>query len=50
MLAETVEIVSERTMASHMYMYSRYAIAEFGFFPEKQYYAIEVADTIGAIV
>jgi hypothetical protein len=39
MLAESVEITSERTMAPRLYMYSRYAVTEFGFFPEKQYMA-----------
>lgn len=44
MLAEQVEITSERTMAPHMYLYSRYAVTEFGFFPEKQYLAIHVTN------
>lgn len=44
MLAEQVEITAERTMAPHLYLYSRYAIAEYGFFPQKQYLAIHVHD------
>lgn len=44
MLAENVEVTSERTMAPHLYLYSRYAIGEYGFFPEKQYLAIHVKD------
>lgn len=49
MLAETVEIVSEKTMAPRLYMYSRYAVTEFGHFPEKQYLAIKVEDVSGIL-
>ena len=44
MLAENVEVTSERTMAPHLYLYTRYAIGEYGFFPQKQYMAIHVED------
>lgn len=44
MLAQDVQITSENTMAPHLYLYSRYAINEYGFFPEKQYLAIHVND------
>jgi hypothetical protein len=50
MLAESVEVVSEKNMAPHMYMYSRYAITEFGYFPEKQYMAIKVEDVNGLLL
>lgn len=43
-LAQNVEIVSEATMGHTMYMYSRYAVAELGWFPEKQYLAMKVYD------
>lgn len=49
MLAESVEVVSEKNMAPHLYMYSRYAIAEFGYFPQKQYLAIKVEDENGLL-
>lgn len=49
MLAENVEVVSERTMAPHLYMYSRYAVGTFGFFPHKQYMAIKVEDVNGIL-
>lgn len=41
-LAETVSIIAEGTMANKMLMNSRYAVAEVGFAPETQYYAFEV--------
>jgi hypothetical protein len=50
MLAESVEIISEKTMAPRLYMYSRYAVTEFGFFPEKQYMAIKVEDIDGILL
>lgn len=43
-LARNVEITSEATMGHTMYMYSRYAVAELGFFPERQYLAMKVYD------
>jgi len=49
MLAESVEITSEKTMAPRLYMYSRYAVTEFGFFPHKQYMAIKVEDASGIL-
>lgn len=49
MLAEQVEVVSERTMAPHMYLYSRYAVGTFGFFPHKQYMAIKIEDVNGIL-
>jgi len=49
MLAESVEITSEKTMAPRLYMYSRFAICEFGFFPEKQYMAIKIEDESGIL-
>lgn len=49
MLAESVEITSEKTMAPRLYMYSRYAVTEFGFFPEKQYMAVKVEDVNGVL-
>jgi len=50
MLAESVEIISEKTMAPRLYMYSRYAVTEFGYFPEKQYMAIKIEDVDGILL
>lgn len=50
MLAESVEVTAERTMAPHMYMYSRYAIVDFGYFPEKQYFCIKIEDNAGLLL
>lgn len=49
LLAESVEIISEATMGPRLYMYSRYAITEFGFFPEKQYLAVKMYDPNGIL-
>lgn len=49
MLAESVEVVSEKNMAPHLYMYSRYNVTEFGHFPEKQYMALKVEDVNGLL-
>jgi len=49
MLAESVDIISENTMAPTMYLYSRYAINEFGFYPSKQFMAIKVEDASGIL-
>lgn len=49
MLAENVEVTSEKTMAPRLYMYSRYAVCDFGFFPEKQYMAIKIEDNSGIL-
>ena len=43
-LAQSVELVPEATFGHTMYMYSRYAVAELGHFPEKQYLAMKVYD------
>lgn len=48
-LAQTVDIVSEATFGQTMYMYSRYAVAELGFYPEKQYLSVKCFDPIGII-
>lgn len=49
MLAESVEIVSEKTMGPRLYLYSRYAVVQFGFFPEKQYLTIKTYDPAGIL-
>lgn len=48
-LADTVQIQSEGTMAPKMLVNSRYAIAEIGFYPEAQYYTFVVGSEFGLI-
>lgn len=44
LLAQNIQIISEATMAPTLELRSRYAIAEVGYFPEKQYMAMRVID------
>lgn len=46
-LADTVSITAEGTMAPKMLVNSRYAIAEAGFFPEAMYYTFAVRNDFG---
>lgn len=46
-LADTVSITAEGTMAPKMLVNSRYAIADAGFFPEKMYYTFAVNSDFG---
>lgn len=48
-LADTVSITAEGTMAPKMLVNSRYAIAELGFYPETQYYTFCVGSEFGLI-
>lgn len=48
-LADTVSITAEGTMAPKMLVNSRYAIADAGFFPEAQYYTFCVSSDFGLI-
>lgn len=48
-LADTVSITAEGTMAPKMLVNSRYAIAEIGFYPETQYYTFAVGSEFGLI-
>ena len=41
-LADTVSITAEGTMAPKMLVNSRYAIADAGFYPELQYYTFSI--------
>jgi hypothetical protein len=47
LMAQSVSIISEATFAPRMLLRSRYAIADVGFFPEKQYMTIKVSDKKG---
>ncbi len=48
-LADTVQIVAEGTMAPKFLVNSRYAIAEIGFYPELQYLTFAVGSQFGLI-
>ena len=45
LMAQSISVISEATFAPRMLLRSRYAIADVGFFPEKQYMTIVVTDT-----
>jgi hypothetical protein len=44
LMAQSISVISEATFAPRMLLRSRYAIADVGFFPEKQYMTIVVTD------
>ena len=44
LMAQSISVISEATFAPRMLLRSRYAIADVGFFPEKQYMTIRVLD------
>ena len=48
-LADTVSITAEGTMAPKMLVNSRYAIADAGFYPEKMYYTFAVGSEFGLL-
>lgn len=48
-LADTVSITAEGTMAPKMLVNSRYALAQAGFYPETQYYTFAVSVTSGLV-
>lgn len=44
LMAQSISIISEATFAPRMLLRSRYAVAEVGWYPQKQYMTIKVAD------
>ena len=48
-LADQLSLITEGTMAPKMMVNSRYAIADIGFFPEKNYYTFTVSSDFGLI-
>lgn len=44
LMAQSITVISEATFAPRMLLRSRYALADVGFFPEKQYMTIVVTD------
>jgi hypothetical protein len=50
LMAQSISLLSESTFAPRMLIRSRFAIADTGFFPEKQFMAIHVTDTKGVLI
>ena len=47
LMAQSISIISEATFAPRMLLRSRYAVAEVGWFPQKQFMTIKVIDAAG---
>jgi len=45
LMAQSISLLSEATFAPRMLLRSRYAIAELGWYPQKQYMTVRVVDT-----
>lgn len=50
LMAQSISLISEATWAPRMLIRSRYAVADVGFFPEKQFMAIHVTDEGGYLI
>ena len=50
LMAQSISLISEATWAPRMLIRSRYAVADVGFFPEKQFMAIHVTDNAGYLI
>ena len=50
LMAQSISLISEATWAPRMLIRSRYAVADIGFFPEKQFMAIQVTDSNGVLI
>lgn len=49
LMAQSISIISEATFAPRMLLRSRYAVAEVGWYPQKQYMTIKVTDAAGLL-
>ena len=47
LMAQSISVISEATFAPRMLLRSRYAVAEVGWFPQKQFMTIKVKDAAG---
>jgi hypothetical protein len=47
LMAQSISVISEATFAPRMLLRSRYAVAEIGWFPQKQFMTIQVLDDAG---
>lgn len=50
LMAQSITLTSEATWAPKMLIRSRYAIADIGFFPHKQFMSIKVTDNNGVLI
>ena len=50
LMAQSISLISEATWAPRMMIRSRYAVADIGFFPEKQFMALHVTDAGGYLI
>lgn len=50
LMAQSIQLISEATWAPRMMIRSRYAVADIGFFPHKQFMTILVTDTAGVLI
>ena len=50
LMAQSIQLISEATWAPRMLIRSRYAVADIGFFPHKQFMTILVTDTAGVLI
>lgn len=50
LMAQSIQLISEATWAPRMLIRSRYAVADIGFFPWKQFMTIRVTDTAGVLI
>ena len=50
LMAQSIQLISEATWAPRMMIRSRYAVADIGFFPHKQFMSILVTDTAGVLI
>jgi len=50
LMAQSISLISEATWAPRMLIRSRYAVADVGFFPEKQFMSIHVTDNAGYLI
>ena len=49
LMAQSISVISEATFAPRMLLRSRYAVAEVGWFPQKQFMTIKVTDENGLL-
>jgi hypothetical protein len=50
LMAQSISLISEATWAPRMLIRSRYAVADVGFFPEKQFLSLHVTDQTGYLI
>jgi hypothetical protein len=48
-MAQSISVISEATFAPRMLLRSRYAVAEVGWFPQKQFMTLRITDENGLL-